>query len=105
MAIRQTDCCGCCVMILILVEQMTQTGVEAVTTAATNTYGLPLGCRDIKGFAENLQNGDLSPRVRQAAAKVSSLFEGGWFHYRVTGAGRTISALWLVDQSARPARL
>jgi hypothetical protein len=62
-----------------LVEHMTQTGVEAVTTAVTNTYGLPLGCRDIKGFAENLQNGDLSPRVRQAAAEVSSLFEGDGF--------------------------
>ena len=62
-----------------LVEQMTQTGVEAVAIAVTNTYGLPLGCRDIKGFAENLQNGDLSPRVRQAAAEVSSLFEGDGF--------------------------
>ena len=62
-----------------LVEQMTQAGVEAVTAVVTNSYELPLGCRDIKGFAENLQNGDLSPRVRQAANEVSLLFERDGF--------------------------
>jgi len=75
-----------------LVQHMIQTGVEAVTTAVTNTYGLPLGCRDIKGFEENLQNGDLSPHVRQAAAEVSSLFERDGFiiESRVPG-GRYLS--------------
>ena len=75
-----------------LVEHMTQNGVEAVSTAVTNTYGLPLGCRDIKGFAENLQNGDLSLRVRKAADEVSSLFEGEGFiiESRVPG-GRYLS--------------
>jgi hypothetical protein len=75
-----------------LVEHMSQNGVEAVTTAVINTYGLPLGCRDIKGFAENLQNGDLSPRVRQAADEVSSLFErDGFIIESLVPGGRYLS--------------